>query len=100
LDVAGVESSGVGILFHQARPLQAIRRVIRSVEPELLIVGTKERSILERVLSGSVANDVLRRFRCDILVAAPAPEFKTCSIERDTSVNDIDAHAREAYSSR
>ena len=47
LDVAGVESSGVGILFHQARPFQAIRRVIRSVKPELLIVGTKDRSIFE-----------------------------------------------------
>jgi universal stress protein E len=73
LDVAGVESSRFGIVFHQARPVQAIRRVIRSVKPELLIVGTKDRSIFKRVLSGSVANDVLRRVRCDILVAAPTP---------------------------
>ena len=72
LDVAGSRKFSFGIVFHQARPIQAIRRVIRSVKPELLIVGTKDRSIFKRVLSGSVANDVLRRARCDILVAAPS----------------------------
>jgi len=74
LNVAGVDSSDVGVVFHQARPIEAIRRVIRSVEPELLIVGTQNRSIFKRVLSGSVANDVVRRVRCDILVAARSAE--------------------------
>jgi len=95
LDVAGVESSRFGIVFHQARPVQAIRRVIRSVKPELLIVGTKDRSIFQRVLSGSVANDVLRSVRCDILVAAPSAESKTRLLARNTSVHEIDANTRE-----
>ena len=97
LDVAGIESSRVGIVFHQARPVQAIRRVIRSVKPELLIVGTKDRSIFKRLLSGSVANDVLRRARCDILLAAPSAESKIRLPDRQTSVHEIDANTRDAY---
>ena len=42
-----------------------------AIQPDLLIVGTKDRSMLSRVMRGSVANDVLRRMECDILVASP-----------------------------
>jgi universal stress protein E len=96
LDIAGVESSRIGIVLYQARPVQAIRRVIRSIKPELLIVGTKDRSIFKRVLSGSAANDVLGRVRCDILVAAPNAERKTRLLDRNTSAYEITA-GRSAY---
>ena len=71
LDDAGVESSRFHLVFLQTRPIRAIRRVVRGIQPDLLIVGTKDRSTLSRVMRGSVANDVLRRMECDILVASP-----------------------------
>ncbi|MGH8137594.1 MAG: universal stress protein [Steroidobacteraceae bacterium] len=71
LDAAGVESSRFRLVFQQAHPSRAIQRVVRRIQPDLLIVGTKERSMLSRVMQGSVANDVLRRIECDVLVAAP-----------------------------
>jgi nucleotide-binding universal stress UspA family protein len=74
LDAAGIESSHFRLCFQQTRPLRAIQREIRRVQPELLIVGTKERSMLNRIVRGSVANDMLRALECDILVAAPDME--------------------------
>jgi universal stress protein E len=71
LDAAGIESSRFRLVFQQTRPLRATRRVIRRVKPELLIVATKDRSMLKSVVRGSVANDVLRTLEYDILVAAP-----------------------------
>ena len=71
LDAAGVEGSRFRLVFQQARPIRAIQRVIRSVRPELLIIGTKDRSMFNRLARGSVANDALRSVPCDILVAAP-----------------------------
>jgi universal stress protein E len=70
LDMAGVESSRFRLVFHQARPLRAIQRVVRAVQPNLLVIGTKDRSVFNRLARGSVANDALRSADCDILVAA------------------------------
>jgi universal stress protein E len=71
LDGVGVDSSRFRLVFHQARPLRAIQRLVRSVQPELLIIGTKDRSMLNRIMQGSTSNDLLRTIECDILVAAP-----------------------------
>ena len=100
LDVVGINSSGVGVVFPQARPIEAIRRVIRSVEPELLILGTHNRSIFKRVLSGSVAHDVVRRVRCDILVAPLTARFKTRHPDRHSTVHEMNANTRDAHSGR
>jgi universal stress protein E len=70
LDSAGVESSRFRLVFHQARPAGAIQRIVRSVQPELLIIGTKDRSTLNRIMQGSMSNDLLRTIECDLLVAA------------------------------
>jgi universal stress protein E len=94
LDVAGVESSRFRIVFHQARPIRAIQRVIRSVKPDLLIVGTKDRSIFNRVLSASVANHALRSVDCDILVAAPEVESMTRVLNRDIAAHEIELSSR------
>jgi nucleotide-binding universal stress UspA family protein len=70
LATAGVESSRFRLVFQQSRPIRALQRIVRSIQPDLLIVGTKDRRMLNRVMRGSVANDFLRRSACDILVAA------------------------------
>lgn len=71
LDAAGVEGSRFRLVFQQSRPIRAVQRVVRGIQPDLLIVGTKDRAMLSRVMRGSVSNDVLRRSECDILVASP-----------------------------
>jgi nucleotide-binding universal stress UspA family protein len=71
---AGVESSRFRIIFQQARPIRAIQRVVRSVQPELLIVGTKDRSMFTRIARGGVAYDSLRTIECDVLVASRETE--------------------------
>jgi nucleotide-binding universal stress UspA family protein len=74
LDAAGVESSRCRIIFQQTRPLRAIQRVVRSAQPDLLIVGTKDRSIFDRTPRGSIARDALRNIDCDVLVASRGSE--------------------------
>jgi nucleotide-binding universal stress UspA family protein len=71
LSSAGVDPSGFRFVFQQAQPMRAIQRVIRGVQPELLIVGTKDRSVLNRIMQGSTTTDLLRTIECDILLAAP-----------------------------
>jgi nucleotide-binding universal stress UspA family protein len=74
LDAAGVDRSRFRIVFQQVRPIRAIQRVVRSVQPDLLIVGTKDRSMFNRVARGSVASDALRSIECDVLVASRETE--------------------------
>jgi nucleotide-binding universal stress UspA family protein len=74
LDDAGVEGHRFHLVFQQTRPMRIVRRVVRSIQPDRLIVGTKNRSMLSHMMRGSVANDVLRRRECDILVAPPEIE--------------------------
>lgn len=74
LDAAGVESSRFRIVFPQARPIRAIQRLVRSAQPDLLIVGTQDRAMLNRVVRGSVDNDALRSIECDVLVASTESE--------------------------
>jgi nucleotide-binding universal stress UspA family protein len=38
---------------------------------ELIVVGTREAGFVERLLGGSVSQDVARRARCDVLVVHP-----------------------------
>jgi nucleotide-binding universal stress UspA family protein len=95
LDVAGVESSRFRIVFHQTRPIRAIQRAIRDVKPELLIVGAKDRSIFNRVITGSVANDALRSVECDILVAEPKVESMSGALNRDVAARNAFLKARE-----
>ncbi len=75
LDDAGVESSRFRLVFQHTRPLRAIQRVVRSIQPELIVVGAKDRSMLNRIMRGSSSNDLLRTIEYDILVAAPGSEI-------------------------
>jgi nucleotide-binding universal stress UspA family protein len=68
-DAAGVESGRFDIVFQHARPVRAMQRLIRSEQPELLILGTQDRSPFNRVPTTSTSYDALRTIECDILLA-------------------------------
>jgi nucleotide-binding universal stress UspA family protein len=49
-------------------PAQELVDAAEQHQAELIIVGTREPGFLERLLGGSVSEDVARRARCDVLI--------------------------------
>ena len=49
-------------------PAQELVDAAEQHQAELIIVGTREPGFLERLLGGSVSQDVARRARCDVLI--------------------------------
>lgn len=52
----------------ERRPASAILRVVESLKPDLVVLGTRGHGRFRRALLGSVANEVLRTVRCDVLL--------------------------------
>ena len=61
-----VEFAGVA-----GEPAQELVDAAEQRQAELIIVGTREPGFLERLLGGSVSQDVARRARCDVLIVHP-----------------------------
>jgi nucleotide-binding universal stress UspA family protein len=53
-------------------PAQELVDAAEQHRAELIIVGTREPSFLERLLGGSVSQDVARHAHCDVLIVHPA----------------------------
>jgi nucleotide-binding universal stress UspA family protein len=49
-------------------PAQAIVQLARQRDADLIVVGTRKKGFFERLVEGSVNQDVLRRATCDVLV--------------------------------
>jgi nucleotide-binding universal stress UspA family protein len=49
-------------------PAEAILRLAKERQVDLLVVGTRKKGFFERLVEGSVAQDVLRGASCDVLV--------------------------------
>ena len=49
-------------------PAEAIVRLAEERGADLIVVGTRHKRFLERLVEGSVLQEVLRRARCDVLV--------------------------------
>jgi nucleotide-binding universal stress UspA family protein len=52
-------------------PAAAIVEAADAHDADLIVVGTREPSFLERLLGGSVSQGVARRARCDVLIVHP-----------------------------
>jgi nucleotide-binding universal stress UspA family protein len=61
-----VEFAGV-----EGEPAEELVEAAAQRQAELIIVGTREPGFLERLLGGSVSQDVARRARCDVLIVHP-----------------------------
>jgi nucleotide-binding universal stress UspA family protein len=51
-------------------PAEAIVRLAEERGADLIVVGTRHKRFLERLVEGSVLQEVLRRAKCDVLVVS------------------------------
>ena len=68
---AGFPRNAVNVVVEQADPREAILRAERRLRPNLVVVGTRGRKGLGRMLLGSVAEHVIRGTSTDVLAVPP-----------------------------
>jgi nucleotide-binding universal stress UspA family protein len=56
------------ICVEEGRPASGILRAVATHRPDLLVLGTGSRGPLHRAFLGSVANEVMHRASCDVLI--------------------------------
>lgn len=62
------DASRYEIVIAGGRPLPTLQRAIELHRPDLLVLGTRGNGLVRRALLGSVANDLLKKVGCDVLV--------------------------------
>ncbi len=65
----GVEFAGV-----VGQPAEEIVEVAEQQQADLIVVGTREAGLIERLLGGSVSQGVAWRAHCDVLIVHPPSE--------------------------
>ncbi|HLS82934.1 MAG TPA: universal stress protein [Steroidobacter sp.] len=73
---SGVDPNRIQVSVEAARPVDAIHAAMSAVEPELLVIGVSRWFMLNRLLFGSVAQQVLQHAKCDVLAISPAVRRK------------------------
>jgi nucleotide-binding universal stress UspA family protein len=71
------------VLIENGAPASVIVRAMKAFAPDLLVMGTRGGGRLHRALLGSVANAVLNRASCDVLVVPESAASSYQSIPRD-----------------
>lgn len=56
------------VVIRSGDPRRVVQKVVKEAQADLLVVGTHGRTGLEYALIGSVAQDLVRRASCDVLV--------------------------------
>jgi nucleotide-binding universal stress UspA family protein len=72
------DASSYELFLENATTFAAVGNVIRRLNPDLLVLGTRGRSRLKRALLGSVANRIVAAARSDILIV-PQRSARTAS---------------------
>lgn len=70
---AFLADGGIPVEFAGAvgQPAEEIVELAAREQADLIVVGTREPGFLERLLGGSVSQDVARRAHCDVLIVHP-----------------------------
>ena len=68
---AQLDLSRIRITAELAPPLEALEQIIEQLNPELLVIGTSRWFLLKRMLSRSIAHQLLTRVTSDILAVSP-----------------------------
>jgi nucleotide-binding universal stress UspA family protein len=53
-------------------PANVMRAMVEDLEPDLIVMGKNEHSVLEKLLIGSITKHVLHEINCDVLIVTPA----------------------------
>jgi len=69
----GVESGLPLLVLEEGLPAPALRQIVARLSPDLVVVGTRGRGALGRLMLGSVAEEALRTLSCDVLAVPPTP---------------------------
>jgi nucleotide-binding universal stress UspA family protein len=62
----------VAVYAKSGHPIPMIRAMAEDLEPDLIIMGKNEHSVVEKLLIGSITQRVLREISCDVLIVMPA----------------------------
>lgn len=84
----GKDEARFDIQVEAGNTVRGILRAVERYRPELLVVGTRGSGRLHRALLGSVANSVIHRVACDVMVV-PEGAFQTLDPQIDSG---IDSH--------
>lgn len=66
--------ANIEIVVSEGKPATAILTAIREIEPDLVVMGTHGRSRLDHLLIGSVAERVVRKAPCSVLLVRTDPK--------------------------
>jgi nucleotide-binding universal stress UspA family protein len=66
---AGAEDVVVRLEIGHGSPVDVIQQTIASRRPDVVVLGTRRRDAIHRALLGSVAEAIVRRAPCDVLIA-------------------------------
>jgi nucleotide-binding universal stress UspA family protein len=69
LRLEGIDASRFVLRIEERRPLGVVRRALsRGSSPSLVVLGASAHNALTRIVRGSLVNDVLMNFDCDVLI--------------------------------
>ena len=69
----GARSRLPRLVLEEGPPAPALRKVVARLSPDLVVIGTRGRGALGRLMLGSVAEEALRTLNCDVLAVPPMP---------------------------
>jgi universal stress protein E len=69
-----LERPGQRLLAIPARAFNGLQEVVNGESPDLVIMGTRGLSGVQRLAMGSLAESAVRDLQCDVLVVPPEPE--------------------------
>lgn len=70
------------LMIEERRPTPAILRAVQRVKPDLIVMGTRGHGRARRALLGSVATQILRQAKCDLLVVPDGSQPASRAIRR------------------
>lgn len=95
LETAGVDAARFTVVQHYQAPFRAIEAAAESARAELVVVGTTRVAGLSRAVGRSVANAVLRKIACDILIVPRVMRRGRPKTAPEPCQVDVIAHAHE-----